>query len=342
VTPTWDRPPEVGDRLSRIAEPDPLTAELRDFLAHLHDVRGVEPEPQWYEVAYRGGGPAKVAGFPRPLYPPDAKQQGKSPSVDGPDVVAYKRTISRLGRWPWQAFDDSYSNGFAHGKSGNVGETGVAGVQRQQKIAPDSGWIGDPTFQALRYALVPAEPGFTHGGEQAMDGVACNLIDEAFARFQGHDADVGDVRKGIADFCRRSIEAAGPWHYQQQRPMKYLGVSPDATHYSDCSEHATEAYYWARKTTGIAVPDPNHSGYNGYGYTGTLIDNPKVSSPYQIGDLAIYGNSTGDTEHVCTCYYAGDASSSVWCSHGSEEAPYDVSLRYRSDLLCVVRPKLVP
>ena len=36
-----------------------------------------------------------------------------------PDVVAYKRTVSRAGRWPWQPFDDSYSNAFAHGTSGD-------------------------------------------------------------------------------------------------------------------------------------------------------------------------------------------------------------------------------
>jgi hypothetical protein len=328
---------ELGDRASSTEEPDPLEAGLRAELARTRDT-GPAPESEWWEHAYKGGGPADVLGFPGPLYPPDAPQPT---SPDSPLAVATKRTVSRLGRWPWQSFDDTYSNGFAHGKSGNVGETGVAGVQRQQDIQP-SGNLGEKTFTTLRYCLVPDEPGFAHGGEQAMDAVACNLIDEAWQRAHEPPAGVDDVRAAVADFCRRSIAATGPWHYEQYRAMRYLGTSPDAYHESDCSEHATEAYYWARKMTGVAVPDPNHSGFNGYGYTGTLVDNPRTSSPYKVGDLAIYGASTGSTEHVCTCYVAGDAGSSVWCSHGSEAAPYAVELYYRGDLLCVVRPPLTP
>jgi len=126
----------------------------------------------------------KVKGFPRPLYPPDASAQGKTASVDGPDVVAYKRTVSRAGRWPWQTFDEAYSNGFAHGTSGNVAETGVAGVQRQQHLDA-TGWIGEKTFNTLRSIRVPA--GRPHAGEMAMDATAARLIDQAFDLFKGHD-----------------------------------------------------------------------------------------------------------------------------------------------------------
>src|SRR5215471_4088114 len=139
---------------------------------------------EWWESAYKGGGPAKVDGFPRPLYPPDANQQGKKPSVDGPDVVAYKRTISRLGRWPWQTFDDTYSNGFSHGTSGNVKDTGVEGFQRQQHIDA-SGWLGKNTFNALLYALIPVE--LPNGGQQAMDATAIDLINKAYSQFGGHE-----------------------------------------------------------------------------------------------------------------------------------------------------------
>src|SRR5262252_5192294 len=138
----------------------------------------------WYEHAYAGGPMVKVAGFPRPLYPPDAAQHGHAPSTDGPDVEAYKRTVSRAGRWPWQTFDQAYSNGFAHGTSGNVGKTGVAGVQRQQDL-DDTGWIGEKTFNTLRSIRVPE--GKPHAGEMAMDGQAVNLINQAFAKFKGHE-----------------------------------------------------------------------------------------------------------------------------------------------------------
>lgn len=336
---------ELGDLLSAGTEPDPVTEDVRHLLAYRHHDSLAEPlaAEEWWQTAYRGGGPAQVAGFPRAVYPPDvAPSSGNKPAADGPDIIAYKRTVSRLGRWPWQVFDDTYSNGFAHGKSGNVGETGVAGVQRQQSIL-DTGWLGEATFSALRYCLVPEAPGFAHPGEQAMDQVAVNLIDEAYALFhEPAPPNENDVRAAISDFCRRSITAAAPWHYVQYRPMRYLGVSPDAVHYSDCSEHATEAYYWARQQTGIMVPDPNRNGYNGWGNTTSLVQNPVCSSPFKVGDLAIYGTSVAATEHVATCYIAGDLNSSEWCSNGSEAAPYAVDVRYRPDLLCIVRPPLRP
>jgi len=137
----------------------------------------------WYQHAYKGGPMVNVQGFPRPLYPPDAANHGKTPSVDGSDVVAYKRTIARAQRWPWQSFDDSYSNGFAHGTGGNVGNTGVAGVQRQQDL-DDTGWIGQKTFNTLRSIRCPPGP---HEGEMAMDDYSVDLINQAWKRFGGHE-----------------------------------------------------------------------------------------------------------------------------------------------------------
>ena len=154
---------------------------------------------EWYEHAYKGGPMVAVKGFPRPLYPPDANKHGKKPSVNGPDVIAYKRTVSRLGRWPWQTFDDAFSNAFSHGKSGNVGETGVAGVQRQQDI-DDTGWIGKATFNTLRSARVPE--GKPNAGEMAMDAEAVRLIDKAWAMFGGNEPapeTAGSVRKAALD-----------------------------------------------------------------------------------------------------------------------------------------------
>ena len=143
----------------------------------------------WYQHAYKGGPMVVVQGFPRPLYPPDAKNHGKTPSVDGPDVVAYKRTICRAGRWGnWDpaSWDDSYSNSFAHGKPGTGGAvkwTGVAGVQRQQDL-DDTGWIGEKTFNTLRSIRVPTGP---HEGEMAMDAYAASLVNEAWKRFGGNE-----------------------------------------------------------------------------------------------------------------------------------------------------------
>lgn len=314
--------PEIGDRFSDLTEPDPIPAEQR-------------AAPTWdYEHAYPGG-PMVGPPLPRPLYPPDAAADGYKRSPDGCDVTAWKRAVSRGGRWPWQAFDDAYSNAFSHGTSGNVSETGVAGFQRQMGIDP-TGYIGEHTANALRSARVPE--GLPHAGEPLLDATAIRLLEDYRSGGGSNEA----VRKAIADYCSRSIDAAGGIHYLQQRAMESLGIAPEKGFYADCSEHSTASYWWARQQTGIAVPDPNGSGYNGYGYTGTLIDNPEGHAPWLVGDLAIYGDSYGATAHVCTCYVEGDSASSVWCSHGSEAAPYAVELNYRGDLLVVVRPKLTP
>ena len=140
---------------------------------------------EWWETPYKGGPMVAVPGFPRPLYPPDANN--KIPSVDGPDVLAYKRTVSRAGRWnPWDPakWDDSFSNLFSHGRgTGNVGDSGVAGVQRQQSLDP-TGYVGEKTFNTLRSIRVPEGP---HKGEMAMDANAANLIAEAWAMFGGKE-----------------------------------------------------------------------------------------------------------------------------------------------------------
>jgi len=131
-----------------------------------------------------------LPGFPRALYPPDAAP-GKTPSVKGKDVQAYKRVAWRLGRWPGPAsgFDNSFSNAFSHGKSGNAGESGMAGVQRQAKITPDSGWVGQNTFNLMRSVLIPAgipkSPGVP--GDYAMDAYAQSLLVDAWEEFKGKE-----------------------------------------------------------------------------------------------------------------------------------------------------------
>lgn len=174
-----------------------------------------------------------VPGFPRPLYPPDAK--GKTPSVDGPDVVAYKRVVSRAGRWkPWDpaGWDDSFSNGFSHGKGGNVGESGVAGVQRQQNLDP-TGYIGEKTFNLLRSIRVPEGP---HKGEMAMDANAANLIAEAFYKFKQPPVPVKSTRElaleGAIDWLGYKESPAGSndshfgrWYQMNFQPWCAMAVT---------------------------------------------------------------------------------------------------------------------
>ncbi len=140
---------------------------------------------EWFERPYKGGTMIELPGFPRPMFPPDAAEQGQTPSTNGPDVIGYKRTVARLGRWKWdpEGWDDSYSNAFAHGKGGgNPAGSGMAGVQRQARISPATGWVGEHTFNLLRAVKIPQ--GLPHAGEHAMDAVAQKLFVEAWERSQ--------------------------------------------------------------------------------------------------------------------------------------------------------------
>lgn len=163
---------------------------------------------EWYQEPYPGGAMVPVRGFPRPLYPPDAEFSGRVPSINGPDVEAYKRVVSRAGRWPWGAFDRSFSNAFSHGRSGNVGETGVAGVQRQLGVLPDSGWVGKDTFNGFRSIRIPE--GLPNAGQPAMDARAVELIEQAYATFNP-DAGIVARKKALNHMEVRLGYTEQPW-----------------------------------------------------------------------------------------------------------------------------------
>jgi len=271
--------------------------------------------------------------------------------------------VSRAGFWKWQDFDTTYTDAFAHGATGPTGSgPGVDGLRAALGTGDGSGTLNERTYHALLYGKVP--DGAQHAGEWICDATTEHLLEDYQQAWdEDHkpppppkddggkhpdsvpptpDQQKSKVRNAMADYCRRSIASEPGIHYQQIRPIGCFGVTPESGFTTDCSGHSTCVYYWARKVTGIAVPDPNGNGYNGYGYTGTLVDNPECHPNYLVGDLGIYGSSLGDTEHVVTCYQGGDGNSSKWCSHGSEAAPYSVALHYRDDLLKVVRPSLLP
>src|SRR5262245_22381182 len=143
--------------------------------------------PSWWQEPYKGAPPPDgLPPFIRPLYPPSAKNKGKTPSTDGPDVIAVKRAVSRGGRWPWQTFDDSYSDKFALGNpSSEVENSGMAGFQRQQGI-DDTGWMGEKTYNSLAYALVPE--GRPNAGQHLFDSQCIKLLQQAAEMFKDQPA----------------------------------------------------------------------------------------------------------------------------------------------------------
>jgi len=149
--------------------------------------------PEWWEKPYPTGTPVPVAGFPRPLHPPDSPGYPASPP--GKDVMAYKRAISRAGRWPWTPddWDYEYSKNFANGKAGgNVKDSGIAGFQRQMEMQ-GSGYVGEETFNKMRAARIPS--GIPNAGQPIFDATCLNLIGLAFKEFGGKNPAPPDLVK---------------------------------------------------------------------------------------------------------------------------------------------------
>lgn len=130
---------------------------------------------------------------------------------------------------------------------------------------------------------------------------------------------------------RRAIVAAAMYGYynrdvisytQNTQRMQDFGPPPNVPGATDCSAFATWCYKSAR------APDPNGLGYNGTGYTGTLIGRGRAkTSVGQLspGDLVFYGDSFGSTGHVAV--YVGN---SQVVSHGSQPGPLLLKVNYRT------------
>ena len=141
------------------------------------------------------------------------------------------------------------------------------------------------------------------------------------------------IRAAMTDFCLRAEAHESVWHYTQNRPFSGYGNDPESTHYGDCSAYCSLVYFWAKQETGLNIPDPTRYNYSGYGNTGDDLDgHPRVSAPYQIGDLAHYEG------HVSICRKPGSASVAVFSSFGKEAGPNETKLNYRNDLRFVCRP----
>jgi len=255
----------------------------------------------------------------RTLYPPSSK---KGPVDNGDDVIAVKRAISRAGFLKWSDFDGVY------------GETIADSVAKFQKsVGMDiSGFYGDATHTKLKATKVPK--GATHAGEDVFDQTAANL-------YKGYSTGGGGsgkppaerVQAKLTEFCEKAI-AEPDWYYSQNRAID-ISVNPNGPTTSDCSGSCIQAFQFAKRETGVNVPDPAQQGWSGYGNTNYYEDDwPTCGAPYKVGDLAHYDG------HVCLCYHPGNADTADWFSFGSEP-PSKRKLHYRTDFRKVVRPKLV-
>lgn len=276
---------------------------------------------------------APVAPYSGPWFGPanDGKLRYR-----GPAAVAFKRTISRgwFDLIPWRHFNDMYNS---------ILDEAVRKIQRQNGLSV-SGDIAMPMFQILRKRKVPA--GKANAGDWAMDRVSVRLLEDAYDIKFPPAVPKDEIRAAISKFCRGVENYAGRWSYSQARPYSSLGREPEEGGTGDCSSTVILAYFQGREDTGYHVPDPSGFGYAGYGNSQSIwernLGSKVTDGKYEVGDCALYGPSSSRTTHITICRQDGNSTTAVFTSHGSMSGPYATRLHYRSDLLGVIRPPLLP
>lgn len=121
------------------------------------------------------------------------------------------------------------------------------------------------------------------------------------------------IRDRIVDYALWGTKNEPSIHYRQSRP--YPSSPRSLPMYTDCSAFATLAC----KDAGAA--DPNGTGFDGYGFTGTLYSHcPKVAkADAKPGDLLEHGGYPGS--HVNVLVEKGSKADPMVVSHGQESGP---------------------
>lgn len=125
------------------------------------------------------------------------------------------------------------------------------------------------------------------------------------------------LRAGIVRWARQGVKDEPQIHYAQVRPIPSSWRLPMLT---DCSGFVTLCYRQA------GAKDPNGLGYNGQGWTGTLLDHGETVPLWQAkpGDLVIWGAHPG--HHVAVIVDVSNPVDPLTVSHGSDRGPIVVSV----------------
>ncbi|MEU1162149.1 hypothetical protein ABZ372_16025 [Streptomyces sp. NPDC005921] len=105
-------------------------------------------------------------------------------------------------------------------------------------------------------------------------------------------ATTAQVRQAMVSNCLWGVQHEPDIHYLETRPMP-IGI---AVHHlpftTDCSGFATLMAKWS------GAGDPNGSGFDGQGFTGTMLDHCEhiTAAETQPGDFVVFGPGGG--EHV--------------------------------------------
>lgn len=122
------------------------------------------------------------------------------------------------------------------------------------------------------------------------------------------------IRHKIVAIAQWGVHNTHDIHYQQRRPIDGTNHPYQLPLYTDCSGFVTLCYEWA------GAPDPNGRGFDGLGYTGTLLQHMKhiQGNLAKIADLCVFGAYPG--RHVVVAVGGPHSNPSV-ISHGKEGDP---------------------
>jgi cell wall-associated NlpC family hydrolase len=129
------------------------------------------------------------------------------------------------------------------------------------------------------------------------------------------------VREKIVAAARWGIAHEPQIHYGALRPMPLTRALPLTT---DCSGFVTLCYHLA------GAPDPNGLGYNGQGWTGTLLRHLQETGEPQPGDVVVWGAYPG--RHCALLLEPGE--DPLLASHGSDRGP--IAIRFSEE--CTWQP----
>jgi len=204
----------------------------------------------------------------------------------GRDVAAYRRALQKGGLLPGGAehpgvFDaqmDAAVRKFQGAKGLDV--DGEIGQHTFDALAPSIDAFGHSLLDKVRKQL------------QEPTGKRQRIVHAAYVGYTNRDRIAYSMEFGRMQGVTKSIH-----------PPQFPTIE-------DCSSFATWCYFAAD------AADPNGRGFDGQGYTGTMIGRGAEVKDPKPGDLVFYGHSHGDINHVTV--YVGNGRV---ISHGQDSGP---------------------
>lgn len=228
--------------------------------------------------------------------PPTCKRLPLKKGMTGKDIQGAQRAL-------WRALQGDSTNA----RNGNFGDETCKDIARFRD----------------RYAVNPGQSNARIGADlwnvltRWMDQLAVDQVHEQ----PEPKPPVASSWEGVSSEAWWAYQNKGRFLYSQTRPMPKLHDPPIV--YSDCSG----LYTMACQSAGVPNPNRADGVYDGYGYTGTLVDHGYWTSSPKAGDCALYGSSPAEPTHCAV--YLGDG---TVVSFGSDPIKH-LDVTYRYDLL---------